>query len=130
MIVADASALFQVLGGAGRGEKIEARLFGRAEVVFAPHLVDAEIISVLRRHVLTGQLAETRARAMLQDYLGMSLTRLPHTPLLARAFALRHTMSAYDALYVALAASLEATLVTRDGRLARAATGLVAVEAF
>ncbi len=130
MIVADASALFQVLGGASKGEPIEARLFDRAEPIFAPHLVDAEIMSVLRRHVLTGRLAERRARAMLKDYLDISLTRLPHTPLLPRAFALRHTMTAHDALYVALAESLDATLVTRDGRLARVAEGVCRVEGF
>jgi predicted nucleic acid-binding protein len=130
VIVADASALFQVLGGASPGERIEARLFGRGEAIFAPHLVDAEIVSVLRRHVLAKQLAEARARAMLRDYLDISLTRLPHTPLLPRVFALRHTMTAYDALYVALAESLGATLVTRDGRLARAAEGVCAVEVF
>lgn len=130
MIVADASALFQILGGAGQGERLEARLFERPEAIFAPHLVDAEIMSVLRRHVLTGRLAERRARTMLRDYLDISVTRLPHAPLLPRVFALRHTLTAYDALYVALAESLDATLITRDGRLARAAAGMVAVEAF
>jgi predicted nucleic acid-binding protein len=130
VIVADASALFQVLGGSNKGERLETRLFQRGEAIFAPYLVDAEIMSVLRRHALTGQLAERRARAMLRDYLDISITRLPHTPLLPRVFALRHTMTGYDALYVALAESLDATLVTRDGRLARAAEGVVAVEAF
>ena len=130
MIVADASALFQVLGGASRGEKIEARLFGAGEAIFAPHLIDAEIVSILRRHVLARQLAETRAKAMLRDYLDIPLTRLPQTPLLARAFALRHTMTAYDAVYVALAESLDATLVTRDAKLARAAAGVCKVEGF
>ncbi|HXT07025.1 MAG TPA: type II toxin-antitoxin system VapC family toxin [Roseiarcus sp.] len=47
-----------------------------------------------------------------------------------RVFALRHTMTAYDAFYVALAESLGACLVTCDRRLARAAEQTVAVEAF
>ena len=67
---------------------------------------------------------------MLKDYLDLTLTRLPHWPLLPRVFALRNTMSAYDAIYVSLAESLRATLVTRDRRLARAAEGLVAVKVF
>jgi predicted nucleic acid-binding protein len=45
-----------------------------------------------------------------------------HEPLLERMWALRHTLTAYDAAYVALAEALGATLVTRDARLS-AATG-------
>ena len=130
MIVADASALFQVLGAAARAEALTARLFDSGEEIAAPHLVDAEILSVLRRHILAGLLAETRALAMLRDFLDLPLTRLPHEPLLMRAFAFRHTMSAYDALYAALAESLGATLVTRDARLGRAAAGVCQVEVF
>jgi predicted nucleic acid-binding protein len=43
-----------------------------------------------------------------------------HTPVLTRIWELRSNLSAYDALYVALAESLEAPLVTMDGHLARA----------
>jgi predicted nucleic acid-binding protein len=35
-----------------------------------------------------------------------------------RIWALRHNLTAYDAAYVALAEALQATLVTRDTRLA------------
>jgi len=35
-------------------------------------------------------------------------------------WALRHNLSAYDAVYVALAEALDATLLTCDSRLARA----------
>ena len=127
MIVADASALFQVLGG---DERIVARMFDRAEPICAPYLLDAEIASILRRHVLARTLAVSRARSMLSDYLDIAVTRWPHTLLLPRAFALRDTMTAYDALYVALAELLDATLVTRDARLARAAEGIVATDVF
>jgi predicted nucleic acid-binding protein len=130
MIVADASALFQALDRGNGGTKIEARLFAHAKPICAPHLIDAEIAHVLRKHVLAKKISETRAQAALQDYLDMKLVRFSHTFLLPRVFALRHAMTAYDALYVALAESLSATLVTRDARLARAAEGLCAVEAF
>ena len=130
MIVADASALFEVLDGASGGARIEARLFARPEPVCVPHLVDAEIAHVLRKHTLARRISEARAQAALQDYLDLALVRFAHASLLPRVFALRHTMTAYDALYVALAESLNATLVTCDGRLARAAEGTVAVEAF
>jgi predicted nucleic acid-binding protein len=41
---------------------------------------------------------------------------------------MRHTLTAYEAAYVALAEALEAPLLTRDRRLAAAATGYVRVE--
>jgi predicted nucleic acid-binding protein len=40
--------------------------------------------------------------------------------LLPRVWELRHNLTAYDAVYVALAEALDATLVTRDQRLAQA----------
>jgi predicted nucleic acid-binding protein len=130
MIVADASALFQLLDRGGAAARIEDRLFARAEPICVPHLADAEIASVLRKHTLLKRIGVVRAREALQDYLDLPLTRFPHAPLMARAFALRHTMTAYDAFYVALAESLSATLVTCDRRLAKAAQATVAVEAF
>lgn len=41
-------------------------------------------------------------------------------PLLVEAWKLRHNLIVHDALYVALARQLDATLVTGDKRLARA----------
>jgi len=52
--------------------------------------------------------------------------RWPLRPLLSPAWALVDRIAARDALYVALAESLGATLITSDGRLRRAATGIVA----
>jgi hypothetical protein len=48
------------------------------------------------------------------------ITRYSHEPLLARIWALRADLTAYDAAYVALAEALGATLLTRDERLAAA----------
>lgn len=56
----------------------------------------------------------------LRDLAGFPLTRFSHEPLLERIWELRHSLSAYDAAYVALAESLDAPLVTCDARLARA----------
>ncbi|HEY5611387.1 MAG TPA: type II toxin-antitoxin system VapC family toxin, partial [Thermoanaerobaculia bacterium] len=56
----------------------------------------------------------------LGAYLDLPVTRHGHRGLLARAIELRNNFSTYDAVYVALAEQLDATLVTADARLARA----------
>ncbi len=50
----------------------------------------------------------------------MPLRRAAHRPLLARCWELRDNLTIYDASYVALAEALDVTLLTGDGRLARA----------
>jgi predicted nucleic acid-binding protein len=50
------------------------------------------------------------------------------TPLIAEAFAVRDRFSPYDAFYAIVARLSEATLVTCDRGLARAAKGYCTVE--
>jgi len=85
-----------------------------------PALCDVEVASGLRRALLGGRLEEGRARLALRDMADLPLTRHGHQLLLARALELRHNFSAYDAIYVALAERLGATLVTADRPLASA----------
>jgi predicted nucleic acid-binding protein len=85
----------------------------------APHLLDAEVGHVIRRHVLIARISTRRAQTALDDYLALPIDRYPHTELLPRAFEFRDNATMYDALYLALAEALEATLLTRDRRLAR-----------
>jgi predicted nucleic acid-binding protein len=85
----------------------------------APHLIDAEVGHLLRRHTLVGTLSAARARVALEDFLTLPIERFPHTALLPRAFELRDNATIYDALYLSLAEVLEAPLLTRDRRLAR-----------
>ena len=84
-----------------------------------PHLLDAEVTHALRRLLLGGRLAPLAARRALRDLARMRLQRWPHRPLLGRALVLRDQLSAYDAIYVAMAEATGATLLTRDARLAR-----------
>jgi predicted nucleic acid-binding protein len=58
----------------------------------------------------------------------MGLKRWPHRALLGRALALRDQLTAYDAIYVAMAEVTGATLLTRDARPARAAGHRARVE--
>jgi predicted nucleic acid-binding protein len=50
----------------------------------------------------------------------MPLRRYSHDFLLPRVWGLRHNLTAHDAVYVAVAETLDAPLLTRDRRMAAA----------
>lgn len=125
MIVLDASALIDLLMRRPTAARTAAAI-GDRRAIHAPHLIDTEMLHVMRRWVARGWLALARAEIALEDLAELPLVHHDHKPLRARVWALRERMSAYDATYVALAEALDATLVTADGRLARAAAELVA----
>ena len=91
---------------------------GRA--LAAPHLMDLEVGSVLRRLVRNGQVPERRARLALTDLAELPVQRAPSLPLLPRCWELKDNLTIYDAAYVALAEILDVTLLTADPRLGRA----------
>ena len=126
MIVLDASALVDALLGRPTAGATANAIRGE-RALHAPHLVDVEVLHVLRRWAGRGELSSGRATTALADLGDLPLVRHPHAPLRARIWALRERLSAYDATYVSLAEALGATLVTADRRLARAAAGLVDV---
>jgi predicted nucleic acid-binding protein len=64
----------------------------------------------------------------LDDLSDFPLHRYPNDVLLPRVWELRHNLTAYDAVYVALAEALDARLVTRDRRLAAASGHRARVE--
>ena len=121
MIVVDASALVETLLRTPAAEAIEMRLFGARETLHAPHLLDIEATQVIRRYAAVGEVDEERGRAALLDLGDFPLRRYPHGFLLPRVWELRKNLTAYDAVYVALAEILDAPLLTRDRRLAAAA---------
>jgi predicted nucleic acid-binding protein len=120
VIVVDASALLEFLLQTPLGTRVEARLCQAPSEFHAPHLIDAEVTQALRRLVRTGELAAGRAAEALLDLADFDLHRHPHLDLLTRAWRLREHITAYDAMYIVLAESLDAPIVTCDGRLARA----------
>ena len=120
MIVVDASALLEFLLQTSLGARVEARLFREGDELHAPHLLDVEITQGLRRLVRTGEVSAGRADEAIADLTDVDLHRHPHIDLLGRAWKLRDNISAYDAMYVALAEAIEATMVTCDGPLAKA----------
>jgi predicted nucleic acid-binding protein len=124
LAVIDASVLVTVLSDgeyAGWAEE-QLSVSGAPRSLWAPHLVDAEIGHSLRRMVAAGEIEEQSAVAAMHDLVGLPLRRVVHTGLLDRAWQLRHNLSFYDGLYLALAEMLTMPLLTLDARLARAAT--------
>ncbi|HVY14855.1 MAG TPA: type II toxin-antitoxin system VapC family toxin [Rhodopila sp.] len=121
MIVVDASAVLEVLLRTPSAAAIEEHLFTAGQSLHAPHLVDVEVAQVLRRYAAGGMIDAARGDAALTDLADLPMQRYPHDMLLRRAWALRHNLTAYDAVYVALAEALGAPLLTRDRRLASAA---------
>ena len=127
MIVVDASVVAVALGDDGvQGAAARRRL--RGEVLAAPELIDPEVLSVLRRSVTAGETTAQRGEEAVADLIGFPLRRAPHRSLLRRCWELRHTLTSYDACYVALAERLDVTLLTADGRVARAPGLRCAVE--
>lgn len=130
MIVLDASAAIDWLLQTPAGRHIENRIYARNESLHAPHLLDLEVIQVLRRLVQRGALAANRADQAIRDLLDLRIHRYPHFLLLTRIWQLRHNLSAYDAAYIALAESLKGPLITRDRRLASVTGHGATIELF
>ena len=128
MTVVDASAVLEVLLRAPGSAALEARLFAPGESLHAPHLLDVEVAQVLRRYASSGEIDDERGRRALADLVEFPVERYGHEPLLDRVWQLRDNVTAYDAVYLALAEALGAPLVTRDARLARAPGHAAVVE--
>jgi predicted nucleic acid-binding protein len=120
VIVLDASALVELLLNTAAGRTIATRIADPALSVHVPHLADLEVTQALRRYAREGDLEAGDAAIALDDLRALDLERHAHEPLLDRVWALRKNLSAYDAVYVALAEALDTVLLTCDGRLARA----------
>lgn len=123
MLVVDASAVAELLLRGAPAETVARELREHDFDVHAPHLLDVEVLSALRRLVATGAASAERARQALDDLLDLRIVRYPHDVLALRMWQLRENFSAYDAAYVALAEALTdvgASLLTADARLARA----------
>jgi predicted nucleic acid-binding protein len=129
MIVLDASAMRELLLQTELGERVERRVLSD-EDLHTPHLLDVEVLSALRRLVRTGEVSVERAEDAVEDLRLLLVARHGHEDLLPRAWELRENVTAYDAVYIALAEALDATLVTCDKPLGAAKRTAARIEAI
>lgn len=115
MKVVDAGVVVDLLTGI-----IDPARLGREQLA-APHLMDSEVMHVLRGKVLRGALTEEQGASAVDAFMQLGIARHSAAPDRFRMWELRHNLSACDATYVALAERIEASaLLTTDERLASA----------
>ena len=118
-MIVDASAVLELLLATRAGAVVERHLRA-ADHRMAPELIDVEVLHALGRLVATTELSDADGRVAVRRLTRLPITRIPHAPLLNDAWRLRDNLSAYDAIYVALARATNLSLLTLDRRIAGA----------
>lgn len=124
-MVIDASACVELLLKTPAGAKVAAEM--RDKRLRAPHLIDIEVVQVFRRLVAQHVVTEERAELALRRLQRLRMKRYETRALTLHLWGFRDNLSAYDASYVCLAASLHVPLITCDAKLARAVGDKLAV---
>ena len=117
-VVCDASAIAALLLDSGPDGQWVTRTVNAGEIA-APDLITYETANVIRRHEIADKISPDQAAQAHADLLDLAMELWPYELLASRAWSLRHSLSIYDAAYVALAETTDLTLVTLDKRLAK-----------
>lgn len=118
-VVVDSSVLVAALVDSGpRGAWAEEILLSRS--LHAPELARAETANILRRLERAKEIAAPEANAAYDDLMQLNLELFSFDPFADRIWELRHTVTSYDAWYIAIAEALRLPLATLDERLSRA----------
>jgi predicted nucleic acid-binding protein len=118
VIVIESSAMVEALVGDPANPELLALLAD--EQLHAPTLLDFEVASALRGHVLGGKLDPVRLEEAVEDFIAFRIERHPMTDLLGHMLDLRDNFTGYDAAYLVLAQALEAPVVSADAKLREA----------
>ena len=130
MWVVDTSALIRLFVPDGPLHPAVETAFNRAasgaDLLLAPHLLLAETANVLLRKRRRGELSELELHELLQTIGSLPIRLCEQGSLLVPACALAsaHDLSAYDALYLALAERHGARLITCDEALDKVARAI------
>ena len=126
LVVLDASAATELVLERDAAAAVERML--RSQIALVPVFFDAEVFAALRGLIRRRVIDPEQGRQALFVLRRIRVRRAAITPLLAEAFAIRDRFSPYDAFYAIVARLSQATLVTCDRGLARAAKGYCEVE--
>ena len=118
-LVVDASAVSEILLGTAAGQRAGAALDGHE--LLAPQHLTAEFASVVRGWSLSRQISDEQALRAFREFIALDIEQVSMDQMLPAVYALRHNVSAYDAMYVVLARAAQCRLLTLDARLAAAA---------
>ena len=119
MTTVDSSVIVEALVSATEvGARARDSLNGASQL-FAPHLLDVEVTSAVRRLVRAGRVESGLAATAVVQLGQLDIERLPHQPFLSRIWQLRDRLSAYDAAFVAVAEATATALLTTDAAIAR-----------
>jgi len=118
-VVIDASAVVAALPDNGE-DGLWAESMLTIDSLAAPHLMPVEAANILRRLALAGDISADTASLAHNDLLDLNVELVPYEPVASRIWTLRKNVTCYNAWYVAVAETLDGTLVTLDWRLAAA----------
>ncbi len=124
MKVVDASSLIDFLTNAEGARAIAHHL---DDDLFAPDLLVAEVHQYLRRLERQGTATHDDLLRFRNHFAAATIEYLPTWPYAPQMWEWRHTITPYDAMYVALAHDLRCPLLTSDRRLANAVDDIVPV---
>ena len=124
LLVLDSSAALRASSSAAAAAEL------RAHELIAPPLLWSEVHSAVHEAVWRRELDDDAARAVLDGFRGLGVTRRSPARLHAEAYRLATELGwakTYDAEFLALASLDDAIVLTTDARLRRGAdrTGLV-----
>jgi predicted nucleic acid-binding protein len=119
-VVVDASVLVAALIDTGPDGLWAEEVLSTSGSLLAPELATVEATNILRRLELAKRLTTAEANAAHEDLMQLDLELFAFEPFADRVWALRHSVTSYDAWYVAVAEALGLPLATLDARLSRA----------
>ena len=128
MIVVESSAMVDALVGDPANPRLLALLAD--EDLHAPALLDFEVASALRGHLLGGKLDRALLDEAVADFAAFRIERHHMTGLLGHMLELHDNFTVYDAAYLVLAKALEAPVVSADAKLKEATRLGIRVQVF
>ena len=118
MIVIESSAMVDALVDVPANPHLLALLAD--EELHAPALLDFEVASALRGHVLGGKLDPVLLDEAVESFTTLRIERHQMTNLVGHMLDLRDNFTVYDAAYLVLAQALDSPVVSADAKLLEA----------